>query len=393
MKRTAVFTLLASTLLASQAHSATIRALFADQTTDQVLFSTDLNGDGDANDPGEIGVFFDGANNGDLPSPTGNVFAMTQAENGDVYIGDGNSDTVYKLRDRNGDNNAQGASESSVWFSADNAGGLPLQTPNGVAEGGDGAIYVVQADTRGLPTQDVVYRTEDLNGDGDANDPGEATVWLDLKALNPGSSPFEIAFEGDVAYITDTAGGARRIYRAEDTNGDGTIDASEVSNYLGATQPPFAFSVDTDEGNVYALDFLGDTILRYTDLDGNDEIDVTTEAELIWDAVAGNNEGALFDFAIRGNEALVTNNSFGDFRNGIPADDAIFRLVDLNGDGDFLDPGETTNFILNSLQGTYPVRPRSVIYYDHMAVVPLPASAFMLLAALGGFGLLRRSRS
>ena len=36
------------------------------------------------------------------------------------------------------------------------------------------------------------------------NDAGKSYVWLDLTALNLSSSPFEINFDGDVAYIADT---------------------------------------------------------------------------------------------------------------------------------------------------------------------------------------------
>lgn len=382
MVRLSLAVLAATTALCTTAHAATVQALFSDQTKDQVLFAKDLNGDGDTNDPGEVTVFFDGNNGSGLTAPTRNVFQLVQSKAGDVYVGDGTSDTVYRLRDRNGDNNAQGAGEASVWFSANNAGGLPLQTANGVAEGPDGAIYIVQADTKGKPTRDVVYRTQDLNGDGDANDPGEATVWLDLTALSSSSSPFEISFDKGVAYIADTSGGSPRIYRAEDKDGDGKVDASEVRQFVQAKDKIFALSVEASNGNLFSYDFFKDALVRYTDLNGNGVIDIDTERFVAWDA-SKIIDGAVFDFSIKGNRGFVTVN---DFNNN----DKLFSLVDLNGDGDFMDPGEYSAFLTFSEQGTYPLRPRSIISYQSVAPVPLPASAVLLAGALGALGLRRR---
>ncbi|MCV6592981.1 MAG: VPLPA-CTERM sorting domain-containing protein [Silicimonas sp.] len=384
MRGTTVMLAVLTTTAATPLAAASVQALFSDQTTDQVLFAKDLNDDGDTNDAGEITAFFDAANQNGLATPTGNVFNIVQARSGDVFIGDGASDTVYRLRDRNGDNNAQGAGESSVWFSAANADGNPLLTANGIAEGNDGAIYVVQADTRGNKAGDFVYRTEDLNGDGDANDAGESKVWLDLTALNAGSSPFEIAFDGNVAYIADTAGGSPRIYKAEDVNGDGTVDASEVGEFIKSSDRVFALSVAADAGNLYSYDFIGDALARYTDLDGSGDIDMASERVDVWDAT-GFADGAIFDFIIEGNTALVTVNDFSD-------DDTLLKLTDLNGDGDFLDAGETATLLQFSQQGTYPQRPRAITFYDSVAPVPLPASVLFLGAGLAGLGALGRRK-
>lgn len=81
-----------------------------------------------------------------------------------------------------------------MFFDGSNASGLAAPsgtvldlhvTPRGVAFYGDN------------PT-DSVYRLVDRNGDGDAQDAGEASVWLHLQSLNPSSSPFEISFTGEV---------------------------------------------------------------------------------------------------------------------------------------------------------------------------------------------------
>lgn len=384
MRRITIAAAAASLSFGAQASASTFQVLFSDQTTDQVLYAADLNGDGDANDIGETRVFFDQDNASGLASPTGNVFQLTQSDNGDVYIGDGSTDTVYRLRDLNGNDDAQDAGEATVWFSADNADGLTLNTANGVAVGGDGAVYVVEADTRGNPTGDFVYRTQDLNGDGDANDAGESSVWLDLTALDASSSPFEITFEGDTAFISDTAGGNPRIYRAEDSNGDGAVDSSEVVEYVAQGDAPFALALSAAGADLFAQDLFTDGLIRYTDLNLDGEIDITTEAFTVWDPT-GIFDGATFDFAVEGDRGLVPSNEF----NG---NDQIVAIFDLNGDGDFLDTGETQSFLSFNEQGSFPLRPRAVTFYNSPAPVPLPASGLLLIASLAGFGVWRGKR-
>lgn len=347
-----------------------------------MVFAADLNNDGDANDAGETRVFFDASNASGLAAPTGNVFQLTQSQNGDVFVGDGDTDTVYRLRDLNGNDTAQDAGEASVWFSSHNANGFALQTANGVAVGGDGAIYIVEADTLGNPAGDVVYRTEDLNGDGDANDIGESAIWLDLGALDPSSSPFEITFDGNAAFIADTAGGTPRIYRAEDSDGSGSVDMTEVVEYVPQGDAPFALALSASDGDLFAQDLFTDGLIKFTDLDGNGLIDVTSEAFDIWSPV-GILDGAIFDFVIDGDRGLVPSNEFND-------NDQIVALFDLNGDGDFFDAGETQTFLSFADQGTFPQRPRSVTFYSSVAPIPLPASALLLIGALGGLGVWRK---
>ncbi|MEM9980763.1 MAG: hypothetical protein AAF808_24315, partial [Cyanobacteria bacterium P01_D01_bin.2] len=158
-------------LIPQPAQAATFNGLYVgDQTLDAIYLTQDINQNGDANDPGEINIFFDGSNASGLADPTGNVFTLLQGNQDFLYYGDGNTDSVYRLLDQNQDGDALDLGEANIWFSADNAGGFPLLTPNGLAQGSDGAIYIVEADTLSTPNGDFVYRTEDLNGDGDAND-------------------------------------------------------------------------------------------------------------------------------------------------------------------------------------------------------------------------------
>ena len=390
----------AALFLAPAAQAATLSPfLVADQTRDAILLATDLNGDGTIS-ADEVSTFFDGTNGSGLAGAGTNVFALKQLADGSVLATDGDNDSVYRLRDGNGDGTAQGAGEAKVWFSgAGNAAGYRLNTPNGVAQGADGAIYVTEADTSGTPTGDKVFRTVDLNGDGDANDAGEATVWLDLSARSRVAVPFDIAFIGDTAYVADTDGGnPDLIYAARDANGDGVVSSDELTVFLdeSAGFGLADFALDTDGTSLYTFEWLaGDdglhSVFRLNDLNGNGVIDAAEEAVEIWNSgLLGDGYSILAGFGIGVESAssiyLASNGS-------VAGGKSIYHLFDLNGDGDFFDAGETFA-ALSALDapGTLE-RPRDVAVYEAPpAPVPVPA-ALPLLA--GGLGLLawRRRRA
>lgn len=144
---------------------------------------------------------------------------------------------------------------------------------------------MVEADVVSTPNGDYVYRTQDLNDDGDAEDAGDATLWLDLKALNPAASAFEVSFDGDAAYVTDTDGAdSNIIYRAEDIDGDGTVSAGEVTRFIdgdNAFGVPVDFAMDARGGSVFLREFLDTagpmSVFELTDLDGSGLIDAAGE--------------------------------------------------------------------------------------------------------------------
>ncbi|MEM7061086.1 MAG: Ig-like domain-containing protein [Pseudomonadota bacterium] len=347
--------------------------LLGDQRTDQVLLLQDLNGDGDSQDAGELTVFFDETNGSGLVAPTNNVLNVHQASDKSVYVGDGTSDAVYRLTDANGDGDAQDAGEAMIWFSDTNAEGFTLPTPNGVHEGGDGAIYIVNAGTGSEPT-DAIYRTEDLNGDGDAQDAGESRVWLDLAAINPTSSAFDISFDGDVAYVSDTAGGeANVVLRIEDLDGSGAITADEVTTFIDDTN---TLGVPVDFGNAVAADgsVLVQTgiasagpaaIWKLTDFNASGSIDSESEAQEIWNATVLPAPLQTFvSFSIAADE---------DGRISLTSDSSVLLLSDLNGDGDYLDADETVVAASEDL-GDPIDRPRAVAFYES---APLPEASLI----------------
>lgn len=387
---------LGAALAPAMAGAATMSTfLVSDQTRDEIQLATDLNGDGDANDPGEVSVFFSAASRAGLGAVTGNVFSIHQTRSGAVLFGDGDTDSVYLLRDRNGDGSAQGKNEARLWFSAaGNASGYTLKTPNGIAQGPDGAVYIVEADTSPA-TGDWVYRTQDLNGDGDANDAGEATRWLDLKALNASSSPFEIRFDGDTAYIIDSAGATPNvIYRARDADGSGAIEAGEVNVFAQADAigAVFDFAMDVYKDSLLTWQWLStggvSSVFRLTDADGNGSIDASETFE-VWNTT-------LLDplYTFLAGFSMSVNQDTGEvfiLSNAGSANGRwIARLFDLDGDGAFWGAGESEVVLSNLYQPDAIQRPRAVETYATPAPVPLPAGLPLLAGAVGLMALLRR---
>ncbi|WP_299472972.1 Ig-like domain-containing protein [uncultured Roseibium sp.] len=348
--------------------------LVGDQRLDQLLLLQDLDGDGVASGAGETTVFFDETNVSGLSLPTNNVFTVHQSVDKSVYMGDGTADAVFKLNDLNNDGDAQDAGEAKVWFSAENAAGFSTITPNGIYEGADGAIYVTNAGTSSTP-QDAIYRTVDLNGDGDANDEGEATLWLDLQTVIDTAVPFDISFDGNVAYLNDLTGAATdAIYRIEDKNGDGTIQRDEVTTFI-SDDMNFGAPVDianatSVDGSLYTLTWFPEfgeelKLYRLTDLDGSGQIDDQSEAVEVWNASAmPEGFGAEIGFSVAADEdgnLSLTANTFRAANN-------VVRLSDLNGDGDYLDEGETSVFGSSDFDGQLN-RPRAVEFYEGKAEV------------------------
>ena len=357
--------------------------LVGDQRADALYLLTDLNFDGDALDANERQVFFDDTNLSEIENPTSNIFSVLQATDKSVYVGDGNADSVYRLIDLNRDGDANDAGEAAVWFDAGNAAGLPLVTPNGIAEGPDGAIYLTNAGVRSSPS-DAIYRTEDLNGDGDANDIGEARVWLDMHtielatgaAIGPASVPFDIVFDGTVAYVNDLTGGAVTdiIHRIEDRNGDGVITPDEVTPFI-TDEMNFGAPVDLTSAvqgdSLLTLTWFPDpsvdgaqpVIYRLTDLDGSNDINAAEEAVEIWNASALPEGYDMFvGFHIE------TDEDGGVF---LTADEHVVALSDLNGDGDYLDADETT-ILTSGLDDAAIIRPRTLATYEE--TVPLTST-------------------
>jgi hypothetical protein len=360
-------------------------ALVGDMTLDQIYLTRDLNGDGHADAVGESWVYFDATNASGLPDPTASVYTLFESISGYQFFGDGGADAVYRMRDLNGDWDAQDVGEANVWFStADNYHGFLLPSPQGLFQGSGGATYVVNAGTL-TSGADAIYRTVDLNADGDANDENEATLWMDIARFLD-VAPFQLSIMDDAAYFADTVD-ADEIYRAYDVNGNGVIDAGEYNVFV--TEGSFGVQVGGTVVNDGTSLFIAEAsssdpqkVFRLTDLNASNDIDDVSEVLEVWNeglVPAGLELGSTWALAIGpGGELLVGS-------AGADAKDNIFRLVDLNGDGDFLDNRETIAWATGHGSGLFVDYARSLYY-----IVPEPGA--LALLAVGALAVLRRRR-
>ncbi|MHC5005966.1 MAG: hypothetical protein ACYTGF_01255, partial [Planctomycetota bacterium] len=93
-------------------------------------------------------------------------------------------------------------------------------------------------------TGGVIHRLEDLNGDGDALDAGESTVWADGLA-----QPRGLATDGPGLLVVDSGSG--RVVRCEDLNADGdALDAGETTIWAEGISLPYV-PARTLDGVVY----------------------------------------------------------------------------------------------------------------------------------------------
>jgi hypothetical protein len=342
-------------------------AIVGDMTLDQIYLTFDVNGDGDADDEGEAWVFFDATNASGLPDPTKAVYTVFQSASGYVFYGDGTADAVYRVCDLNGDGDAQDPGEANVWFSdADNFHGFHVISPQGIFQDSSGATFVLNAGTVSTPC-DAIYRTVDLNGDGDANDENEATLWMDVQNLIVDSSAFGITIMNDVVYFADLVGGnPDAVFRAEDVNGNGSIEADEFNVFVDETNPygvQCGAGIVNDGTYLYISESLTSVdpqkVCRLIDLNGSNDIDDQSEVMDVWNEGCVPPEvamGSSWALAIGPGGELLVASSGGDEA------DNVFRLVDVNEDGDFLDENETILYAKGNGSGVFVDYARAMDY-------------------------------
>lgn len=190
---------------------------------DFVWRAVDVNGDGDANDAGEVKIVYDSTAGGvNIQVPFG--LAVDPA-NGDLYVSDVNPDGIYRLRDLNADGDYYDLGEIGTVYTGTQPG-PGLSNANSLAFAPDGDLYVNDA------TLDVIIRLRDLDLDGDFEDAGEATLFASA-AGNPFAVPknqfgIEIDEDGRIFAVENSTG--HYVVRYSDDNDDGDAqDPNEVA--------------------------------------------------------------------------------------------------------------------------------------------------------------------
>ena len=273
-----------------------------DSTLDKLFHLADLNLDGDFNDAGETVVFYDDTV-GSLPLSNNSSLALGKGNM--LYVSDRSTGWILSFLDADGDGKAESPGEHLVYFDGNplvNRSGLDVVAPHNVTVDANNVLWVAEADQGGLGT-DSVLRLEDLNFDGDANDPGEAQRYF-----QPAMGSVEgdtivadvvVSSDGFLYYVEGSTTGFRPVglYRLDDANQDGQIDpmTEALPFFLVPSQPSPVFlqagALD-GLGYLYLTDTGNEVVWRVRDENNDGSVNPATEAKwylvspvsaLIWD--------------------------------------------------------------------------------------------------------------
>ena len=201
----------------------TMDLLVVDSTYYGIWRCVDWNQDGDFLDANEVSSYYSDAIGSIV---LGNPSCITTADDGTVYIGDSTEDVIVALRDNNGDGDANSPGEHRVFFDTFNQSGLVMSSISGLYCDALGRLFAAVANTS-TGGNDAIMIFEDLNGDGDANDAGEAREYHTVPGSGPigDSIPTEVLAAPDLNLYYSEAGATgvitKGVYRLVDGNFDG----------------------------------------------------------------------------------------------------------------------------------------------------------------------------
>lgn len=303
-----------------------------DSSNDAIYRMVDLNGDGTIDPTHEVLVFYDDTSPGpDLSTP----LHLLRLGSSLLVADAGTVDAILRLTDLNGDGDANDAGEVVAYYD-DSATGPDLATANGMSHAPGGAVLVSDDGS----TVRAILRLIDTNNDGDAGDDGEVSIYYDQSALSPSpvmSDPEAVAAASSGAvYVADSALG--RVLRLADLNGDGdALDAAEATIFYEGSVPALLTDIDAvqlDGDVVIAVDEDNGTVLRLTDSNGDGDALDPGEA-MVWI------DGATTAVAHDPNDVIVIGDGKLLIADGMQ--DALFLAEDVDGNG-MIEAAETTPY-------------------------------------------------
>lgn len=314
----------------------TLDLLVVDSTFDGIWRLADQNQDGDYEDAGEITVYYSDAVGAYVWS---SPWAIATAVDGTVYASDVGTDAIYALRDGNGDGDANDPGEHRIFFDGTNAAGLPIPQAYGLTVDAIGRVFVAVNNASSPAGPDRILKLEDLNADGDALDANEATDYYSLPGTTGAlalSIPTKVVVgpDGNVYYTEAGTGFTKGVWRLVDSNQNGHCnDAGEASLFW---TPPFtaspnywALAVDASGHFLVADHSNNEQVWRAQDANQNGTIE-PAEQTLFHQSTGS----FWYDVVVRDDGSVLLSDS--------DTTDKVTALRDLNADGDALDLGETT---------------------------------------------------
>lgn len=335
-----------------------VTVLVADRTADKIWRLTDANDNG-AIEASEVFIWFDGSNAAGTPNLSNlGAFALRPSDNM-VAAGDITSHQYYLMQDLNHDGDALDVGESRVVATAGNLSGASTNVPSGVAFMSNGDLLI---DNSGSGTTtvfpDAIYRCHDINGDGDYEDAGEITDWVTNgpSGFGAGNGPYvpqDILIDAGGLGFLRNAGGATAVpgvYKFRDADNNGRADDSgEFSGWFTAANQSgvgvtAGFPLEPDAvraGSLYYLQVTAvpvastDQVYRLTDVNGDGNANGPGEAVLVY---------TTSEAGFTSNDLLIMPG--GDLLVSDVTTKRIIRLHDVDGDGLFTGVDERSDFFL-----------------------------------------------
>ena len=349
----------------------TLDILQVDSSYDGVWRKADLNQDGDLNDANEITPYYDDVRGSiQLTNPS----CISIGPLGVAYVGDSTEDVIVALRDLDGNGDCFGAGEHTVFFtSVVNASNITMASVQGLTVDALGNVFCAVSNA-GTTGDDVILRLFDANGDGDADDAGEATVFClipNSQGMVGDSIPTEVIVGPDGAlYYADvgaTGVVTKGVWRLSDNNFDGDAnDPGEVTLFWTPPAPGNAFywglAVDQN-GFFYITDHGNETVWRGRDANGDGQI-AASEENLYYQTSAS----TFWDVIVRDDGTVIL------CEDQTP--DRLTALTDVNGDGDALDAGEAREISDETLPQV-DTRPRGATFLEAPSLSVQPRSVML----------------
>jgi len=289
----------------------------------------DLDGDGDYNEANERSEF--------LADPSA-FFKPMVALDGRTLImvfnsPSANTGQVRWLQDANGDGDAQDPGESRLVFSGTLPGGTLIARMQSLALARDGSLYVSDQVVGGVGQ--TIYRLTDANGDGDTDDLDEVVVVTTVPSAIHADT---LALDGnDELWFVGSAGSpddGADLYRVRSGVPALVIERAALSAARGLLPVPFKLDVLGDGSIAFSGREVADlsrkaSLAALVDSNHDREI-ATNEVTTIWNFESGEFDCTFQDLKILEDGSIL-----------VLSYKRLIRLVDGNGDGDFLDLGET----------------------------------------------------
>lgn len=339
MKTTAtIFTLAVLSLVsAPRAHGAGEKLLVADRDNDVVWMLHDTNSNGSIEDS-EVSLFWSNANASGTPAP-GTWTAMAIRADGRIGVGDSTQRFVIAMHDFNHDGDAQDLGES--WIVATNTTWNSFGSPSGISFDTRGTMFVNNSGNGGVPV-DGIFKLTDLNADGDCEDNvagvperGEYCVVPPLGPGNTAHVPFEMTYLGGILYHRDSGSGVQGVWKTADLDDDGDAnDAGEFSGFaINGNASGFTFTaglvIEPDlarERALYTIQVVSqaDQLIRVIDLNDDGDAMDAGEITLVYSTAEANYSPT--DILCLPDGSVLIGDSTGK---------KIYRLTDANNDGLF----------------------------------------------------------